>query len=64
MQTAPGKPPLLAVQAGGRAADWAAAHRDALRDAVLSTARVLVRGLGLRSHAEIGAVFRASPAAG
>ena len=31
VQTAPGKPPLLAVQAGGRAADWTAAHRDALR---------------------------------
>ena len=59
VQTAPGKPPLLAVQAGGRAADWTAAHRDALRQAVLNHGALLVRGLGLRSHAEIGDVFRA-----
>ena len=48
-----------AVQAGGRAADWTAAHRDALRHAVLNHGAVLVRGLGLRSHAEVGDVFRA-----
>jgi alpha-ketoglutarate-dependent taurine dioxygenase len=59
VQTAPGKPPLLPVQVGGRAADWTAAHRDALRHAVLSHGAVLVRGLGLRSHAEVGDVFRA-----
>ena len=59
VQLHPGKPPLLPVQAGGRAADWTAAHRDALRHVVLSHGAVLVRGLGLRSHAEVGDVFRA-----
>jgi len=59
VQLHPGKPPLLLVQAGGRAADWTAAHRDALRHLVLSHGSVLVRGLGLRTHPEVGDVFRA-----
>ena len=46
VQTAPGKPPLLPVQAGGRAAEWTAAHREALRQAVPSTARSWSAGSG------------------
>jgi alpha-ketoglutarate-dependent taurine dioxygenase len=37
---------------------WAAEHRGALRAAVAVHGSVLVRGLGLRDAAEIGAVFR------
>ncbi len=59
VQLHPGKPPILPVQAGGRAAEWTAAHRDALRHLLLSHGSVLVRGLGLRSHHEVGDVFRA-----
>ena len=53
----PGKPPMLLVQAPGDAASWAAEHRDALRTVVAEHGSVLVRGLGLRDAAEIGAVF-------
>jgi alpha-ketoglutarate-dependent taurine dioxygenase len=59
VQTHPGKPPLVLAQAGGRAADWTAAHRDVLHQMVRNHGALLVRGLGLRSHAEIGDVFRA-----
>ena len=48
-----------AVEAAGDAADWAAEHRDALRAVVAEHGAVLVRGLGLRDAAEVGAVFRA-----
>jgi alpha-ketoglutarate-dependent taurine dioxygenase len=54
----PGRPPLLRAQAGGDAAAWAAEHRDALRGVVAEHGSVLVRGLGLRDAAEVGAVFR------
>jgi hypothetical protein len=59
VQTHPGKPALLPIQAAGRAADWIAAHQDALRHLVLSHGGLLVRGLGLHSPAEVGDVFRA-----
>jgi alpha-ketoglutarate-dependent taurine dioxygenase len=54
----PGEPPLLRAEATGDAPSWAAEHRDALRSVVDEHGSVLVRGLGLRDAAEIGAVFR------
>jgi alpha-ketoglutarate-dependent taurine dioxygenase len=53
-----GRPPLVEVASGGDAASWAAAHREALRAAVIEHGSVLVRGAGLRDAAEVGAVFR------
>ena len=41
-----------------RRAGWAAQHRDALRAVVAEHGAVLVRGLGLRDAAEVGAVFQ------
>ncbi|MGH8880684.1 MAG: TauD/TfdA family dioxygenase, partial [Stackebrandtia sp.] len=52
----PGKVPMLRVI--GDAPSWAAEHRDALRTVVAEHGSVLVRGLGLRDEAEIGAVFQ------
>jgi len=54
----PGKPPMLRVEATGDAPGWAAGHRDALRAIVAEHGSVLVRGLGLRDAAEVGAVFQ------
>ncbi len=54
----PGKPPMLAAEATGDAPHWAAGHRDALRAIVAEHGSVLVRGLGLRDAAEVGAVFQ------
>ena len=54
----PGKPPVTWAAAGGDAASWAAAHRNALRAVVAEHGSVLVRGLGLRDAAETGAVFQ------
>lgn len=53
----PGKPPLLLAEARD-AASWAAEHRDGLRALVATHGAVLVRGLGLRDPAEVGAVFQ------
>jgi alpha-ketoglutarate-dependent taurine dioxygenase len=53
----PGRPPLLHARATGGAPSWAAEHRDALRTVVAEHGSVLVRGLGLRDLAEVGAVF-------
>jgi alpha-ketoglutarate-dependent taurine dioxygenase len=52
----PGKPPMVRT-APGDAPSWTAGHRDALRAVVAEHGSVLVRGLGLRDAAEIGAVF-------
>lgn len=54
----PGKPPILAVDATGHAARWAAEHRNALRDFVAEHGSLLVRGIALRDAAEAEAVFR------
>src|SRR5512142_2593838 len=54
----PGRPPLLSVEASGRATAWATEHRDALRAAVSEHGSVLVRGLGLRDASEVEAVVR------
>jgi alpha-ketoglutarate-dependent taurine dioxygenase len=53
-----GKPPMLRVDATDDAPRWAAAHRDALRAAVVEHGSLLVRGLRLRDIAETEAVFR------
>jgi alpha-ketoglutarate-dependent taurine dioxygenase len=52
-----GKPPMLRADAPGDAPSWAAEHRNALRTVVAEHGSVLVRGLGLREPAEVGAVF-------
>ena len=54
----PGKPPVLRAEAAGDAPGWAAGYRDALRAAAAEHGCVLVRGLGLRDAAGVGAVFR------
>jgi alpha-ketoglutarate-dependent taurine dioxygenase len=54
----PGKPPILRTETTGDAPGWAAEHRDALRAVVAEQGALLVRGLGLRDAAEVGAVFR------
>jgi alpha-ketoglutarate-dependent taurine dioxygenase len=54
----PGKPPILRTETTGDAPGWAAEHRDALRAVVAEHGALLVRGLGLRDAAEVGAVFR------
>jgi alpha-ketoglutarate-dependent taurine dioxygenase len=53
----PGKPPILSVTTAD-AARWAAEHRTALRALATEHGALLVRGLALRDHAEIEAVFR------
>ncbi len=53
-----GRPPVLRVAEVRDAQSWAAEHRDALRAAVTEHGSVLVRGLGLRDPAEVGAVLR------
>ncbi|MGW1894343.1 TauD/TfdA family dioxygenase [Streptomyces sp. NPDC002004] len=53
----PGSPPTLRAEATGDAPGWAAEHRDALRAVVAEHGSVLVRGLGLRDVAQVGAVF-------
>jgi alpha-ketoglutarate-dependent taurine dioxygenase len=53
----PGKPPMLRAEATGDPPSWAAEHREALRAVVIERGSVLIRGLGLRDAAEIGAVF-------
>jgi alpha-ketoglutarate-dependent taurine dioxygenase len=54
----PGKPPMLLAEATGDALSWAAEHRHVLPAVVAEYGSVLVRGLGLRDAAEIGAVFQ------
>src|SRR5829696_4052278 len=52
------KAPILLADAPGEGPRWAAAHKDALRAAVVEHGSVLVRGLELRDAAEVNAVFR------
>ncbi|MCW2717346.1 TauD/TfdA family dioxygenase [Pseudonocardia sp.] len=54
----PGTPPMLRTEATGDAPSWVAEHRDALRAFVAEHGSLLVRGLGLRDAAEVGAVFQ------
>ncbi|MGW3626149.1 TauD/TfdA family dioxygenase [Streptomyces sp. NPDC000880] len=58
VESKPGKPPMLRVEATVDAASWAAEQRDALRAVVAEYGSVLVRGLGLRDAAETSAVLQ------
>ena len=53
----PGSPPVLRVPFPDDPATWAADHRDALRRVVSGNGSLLVRGLGLRDAAQVGAVL-------
>jgi hypothetical protein len=48
---------MLRAEAAGDAVRWVGERRDALRAAVTEHGSLLVRGLGLRDAAEVGAVF-------
>ncbi|SBW22643.1 SyrP-like protein [Candidatus Protofrankia californiensis] len=54
----PGRPPMLRAEGNGDPPNWAAEHRETLRAVVAEHGSVLVRGLGLRDAAEVGAVFQ------
>jgi alpha-ketoglutarate-dependent taurine dioxygenase len=54
----PGRLPVLQAAPMNDAPSWAAEHRDGLRAIVAEHGSVLIRGLGLRDHAETEAVFR------
>jgi alpha-ketoglutarate-dependent taurine dioxygenase len=56
VELAPGKPPILLAEHVGDPPSWAAEHHDALRAVVAGHGSALVRGLGLRDAAEVGAV--------
>ncbi|MGH3587388.1 MAG: TauD/TfdA family dioxygenase [Pseudonocardia sp.] len=53
----PGAPAMIRVPFPGDAVAWAGAHRPMLRSVVAEHGAVLVRGLGLRDPAQVGAVF-------
>jgi alpha-ketoglutarate-dependent taurine dioxygenase len=54
-----GKPPLLRAEAAaGKATQWAAEQRDALRAFIAEHGVLMIRGLGLRDAADTEAVFR------
>lgn len=55
----PGAPVMVPADGSAGAANWATAHRDALRATVVEHGAVLVRGLGLRDTAGAAAVFGA-----
>ncbi|WP_327321415.1 TauD/TfdA family dioxygenase [Streptomyces sp. NBC_01210] len=58
VETKPGKPPMLRVEATVDAASWAAGQRDALRAVVAEHGSVLVRGLGLRDAAGVDGILQ------
>ena len=60
----PGHPPILGVGAGGDPVGWAAHHRNDVRQIVARYGSVLVRGLGVRDHAQTAAVFSRLAAVG
>ena len=53
-----GKPPILCIEASEDAVGWVAEYGVALRSVVTEHGSVLVRGLGLRDAAQVGAVFQ------
>ena len=55
---------ILRVDGIGDTQRWAAENRDALRALLIERGSVMVRGLGLRDAAEVGAVFRQLAPAG
>ncbi|MEU0395660.1 TauD/TfdA family dioxygenase [Streptomyces sp. NPDC006208] len=58
VESQPGKPPMLRVEATADAATWVGEQREALRAVVAGRGSVLVRGLELRDAAEFGAVLQ------
>ncbi|ANY09293.1 TauD/TfdA family dioxygenase [Pseudonocardia sp. HH130630-07] len=56
VQLHPGHPPVLDTGASGSAADWCERHEDALGDLVDEHGAVLVRGLALRTVADVAGV--------
>jgi len=52
-----GRTPMMRVEVSADAPTWAAEHRDRLRALVAEHGSILVRGLGLRDAAGVGAVF-------
>lgn len=57
LEREPGTPPMLRAQTTDSAAHWAAERRDALRAVVAEHGAVLIRGLGIRDPAGVGAVL-------
>lgn len=55
--TGPIGPPLLSADSPADPVDWVARQRDVLRAAVTAHGAVLVRGLGLRGPAALGAIL-------
>ncbi|MFJ5970736.1 TauD/TfdA family dioxygenase [Streptomyces sp. NPDC093060] len=53
----PDRPALLHVESPGDAASWAAQYRESLHAQVTEHGALVVRGLGLRDVAQVGAVF-------
>jgi alpha-ketoglutarate-dependent taurine dioxygenase len=58
LRTQPGRPPLLEIDAPADVPGWVAEQRGVLRGAVAEHGAVLVRGLGLRDAAGVGAVVQ------
>jgi alpha-ketoglutarate-dependent taurine dioxygenase len=58
VQTAPGRPPWVLAAGGPDPEGWVAHHRAALHGVLARYGAVLVRGLGLRTPAQAGSVFR------
>jgi alpha-ketoglutarate-dependent taurine dioxygenase len=58
LRTQPGRPPLLEIDAPADVAGWVAEQRGVLRGAVAEHGVVLIRGLGLRDAAGVGAVVQ------
>jgi alpha-ketoglutarate-dependent taurine dioxygenase len=53
----PGHPPILWVSPGPDPVGWAAYHRNDVRQIVARYGAVMIRGLGVRDHAQTAAVF-------
>ncbi|MFD7409019.1 TauD/TfdA family dioxygenase [Streptomyces sp. NPDC059866] len=54
---APGEPPFLQAEAASDAAAWVAVRHDRLRDLLVEHGAVTVRGLGLRTPADVESVL-------
>lgn len=59
LNAAIGKLPVLRAEVSYDAPSWAAEQRNALAQIVATHGAVLIRGLQLRDHSEVAAVFRA-----
>jgi alpha-ketoglutarate-dependent taurine dioxygenase len=57
LELRPGRPPVLHAEPAGDASSWASEHRGAVHGILAEHGALLIRDLGLREMAEIGAVF-------